>query len=67
MTPVSTDCKVSTKETINISDDDDESITVIKENNWVTVGQTENDKEILIKKERLNDHHMTAAQKLIQQ
>ena len=70
MTPVLTDCEVSNKEIISISDDDDESITAIKANHWIKVGQTvldENDKEILIKNKRLNDHHMTAAQKLIQQ
>ena len=54
MTPVSTDCKVSNKEIINISDGDDESITVIKANHWVKVGQAildENDKwKYLLKK-----------------
>ena len=41
MTPGSTDCEVSKKEIINMSDDDDDkSITMIKANHWVKVGQT---------------------------
>ena len=59
--PVSTKYKVSTNEMINISNDDDDDKS-IEANHWVKVGH----KEILIEKEHLNNHHMTAAQKLMQ-
>jgi len=62
MSPVSTEYKVSTNKMINISDDNDDDKS-IEANHWVKVRH----KEILIEKEHLNNHHMTAAQKLMQQ